>query len=108
MLYDGKKAVEDKPDCYGYLDNMEGFSSEDADKSGNCTIWHCEDEEEKQMTLALRGCLFVEKKQGPELREGDVPGAVRSVRDCSLREGESFPGAFARLLRPSLCSPVLV
>jgi len=25
MLHGGKKAVEDKPDCYGYLDNVEGF-----------------------------------------------------------------------------------
>lgn len=68
MFHGGKKAVEDKPDCYGYLDNVEGFSREDADKSGNCTIWHCGDEEEKQMTLALRGCLLVEKNTRPRSR----------------------------------------
>jgi hypothetical protein len=38
VFHGGKKAVEDKPDCYGYLDNMEGLSREDADKSGDCTI----------------------------------------------------------------------
>jgi hypothetical protein len=42
MLHGGKKAVEDKPDCYGYLDNVEGFSREDADKSWelhNMALW---------------------------------------------------------------------
>jgi hypothetical protein len=68
MFQGGRKTVEDKRDCYGYLDNVEGFSREDADKSGNCTIWHNEDEEEKQMTLVLRGCLSIETNTRPRYR----------------------------------------
>jgi hypothetical protein len=65
ILQDGKKTVEDKRDCYGYLDNVEGLSREDADKSGNCTIWHNGDEEWKQITSVLRGCLLVETNTRP-------------------------------------------
>ena len=73
MFQGGKKTVEDKRDCYGYLVNVEGFSREDADKSGNCTIWHNGDEENKQITSVLRGCLLVETNTRPRYR---APGRV--------------------------------
>lgn len=63
MLQDGKKAVEDKRDYYGYLDNVEGFSREDAE-------WELHDMAQwgrrgEAGDIGIRGCFLVETNTRP-------------------------------------------